>query len=160
MSRKKTQNVITTLAVAVATILAWLSGFFVMQIVYNSIAAAIVFATVVSVIVFCESRFSYISLKSDGKIEITREEIKSNLWQIAAATLVAFLVAIPLELKIYDNEILMLTEYAEHNLGLQIQALGVLFTTNWLPMGLIWLIIIIIYQVPIFVHMASDEKKQ
>ena len=158
MSRKKTQSVITTLAVAVATILAWLSGFFVMQIVYDSIAAAITFGTLWAVIVFCESRFSYISLKSDGRIEITKEEIKSNLWQIIAATLVAFLVTIPLELKIYFNEIIVLAENAEHNLGLQVKALCELFTSHWVPMLLICLIVIAIYQIPIFDRMASEEN--
>ena len=98
MTRKKTQKVITNISVAVATILAWLSGYFVMQIVYDSVVAAIIFSTVWAVIVFCESRFSHISLKSDGRVEITKEEIKSNLWQIIAAGLVAILVSIPLEL--------------------------------------------------------------
>ena len=157
MSRKKTQNVITTLAVAVATILAWLSGFFVMQIVYDSIAAAIIFGTLWSVIVFCESRFSYISLKSDGRIEITKEEIKSNLWQIIAATLVAFLVAIPLELKIYESVIIERVGDSAHNLGMRLQSLGELFSENWLPMVLICVLIIVIYQLPIFLRMASEE---
>ena len=157
MSRKKTQNVITTLAVAVATILAWLSGFFVMQIVYDSIAAAITFGTLWSVIVFCESRFSYISLKSDGRIEITKEEIKSNLWQIIAATLVAFLVAIPLELKIYESVIIERVGDSAHNLGMRLQSLGELFSENWIPMVLLCVIVIAIYQLPIFLRMASDD---
>lgn len=158
MSRKKTQNVITTLAVAVATILAWLSGFFVMQIVYDSIAAAIIFGTLCSVIVFCESRFSYISLKSDGRIEITKEEIKSNLWQIIAAMLVAFLVSIPLELKLYENAIVKKVGDSVHNLGMRLQTLGEMFSENWLPMVLICVLIIVIYQIPIFVRMASEEE--
>lgn len=157
MSRKKTQNVITTLAVAVATILAWLSGFFVMQIVYDSIAAAIIFGTLWSVIVFCESRFSYISLKSDGRIEITKEEIKSNLGQIIAATLVAFFVAIPLELKIYEGVMAERTGGSAHNLGMRLQTLGDMFSENWLPMVLICVLIIVIYQLPIFLRMASEE---
>ena len=88
MTRKETQKIITTIAVVLATILAWTSGFIVMQIVYDSIAASIIFGIVWAIIVFCESRFSQISLKSDGKVEITKEEIKSNLWQIITANLV------------------------------------------------------------------------
>ena len=155
MSRKKTQSVITNIAVAIATALAWLSGYFVMQIVYDSIAASIIFGTVWAVIVFCESRFSYISLKSDGRIEITKEEIKSNLWQIITATLVALLVTIPLELKIYANEIV--TSITESDLGMQIQALGNLFPTHWLSMVAIALLVIVIYQIPIFIRMASED---
>lgn len=157
MSRKKTQSVITTLAVAVATILAWLSGFFVMQIEYDSIAAAITFGTLWAVIVYCESRFSYISLKSDGRIEITKEEIKSNLWQIIAATLVAFLVTIPLELKLYESAIVERVGDSAHNFGLRLQTLGEMFSENWLPMVLRCVLIIVIYQLPIFLRMVSDD---
>lgn len=156
MSRKKTQSVITNIAVAIATALAWLSGYFVMQIVYDSIAASIIFGTVWAVIVFCESRFSYISLKSDGKIEITKEEIKSNLWQIIAATLVALLVTIPLELKIYANEIV--TSINESDLGMQIQALWDLFSTHWFSMITIVLVVIAIFQIPILVRMMSENE--
>lgn len=153
MSRKQTQKVISTIAVVIATILAWLSGYIVMDIVYHSIAASIIFGTVWAVIVFCESRFSRISLKSDGKIEITKEEIKSNLWQIVAATLVALLVTIPLELKIYATKVAV--EGAD--LGTQIKALGDLFSTQWIPMVAIALVVVAIYQVPIFIRMASDD---
>lgn len=156
ISRKKTQSVITNIAVAMATILAWLSGYFVMQIVYNSIAASFIFGTVWAVIVFCESRFSYISLKSDGRIEITKEEIKSNLWQIIAATLVALLVTTPLELKIYANEIV--TSITESDLGMQIQALGNLFSTHWFSMIAIMLVVIAIYQIPILIRMMSENE--
>lgn len=153
MSRKQTQKVISTIAVVIATILAWLSGYIVMDIVYHSIAASIILGTVWAVIVFCESRFSRISLKSDGKIEITKEEIKSNLWQIVAATLVALLVTIPLELKIYATKVAV--EGAD--LGTQIKALGDLFSTQWIPMVAIALVVVAIYQVPIFIRMASDD---
>lgn len=156
MSRKKTQSVITNIAVAIATALAWLSGYFVMQIVYDSIAASIIFGTVWAVIVFCESRFSYISLKSDGKIEITKEEIKSNLWQIIAATLVALLVTIPLELKIYANEIV--TSINESDLGMQVRALWDLFSTHWFSMITIVLVVIAIFQIPILVRMMSENE--
>ena len=140
MTRKKTQKVITNISVAVATILAWLSGYFVMQIVYDSVVAAIIFSTVWAVIVFCESRFSHISLKSDGRVEITKEEIKSNLWQIIAAGLVAILVSIPLELKIYAYDALM-----------------DLFSVRWFPMTLICMGVIVIFQTPIFIKMAEES---
>lgn len=153
MSRKQTQKVISTTAVVIATILAWLSGYFVMHIVYDSIAASIIFGTVWAVIVFCESRFSHISLKSDGRVEITKEEIKSNLWQIIAATLVALLVSIPLELKIFSKTVTV--EGAD--LGGQIIALGSLFSTQWYTMIPIALIVVIIYQIPIFVRMSSED---
>ena len=155
MSRKKTQNVITNIAVAIATVLAWLSGYFVMQIVYDSIAASIIFGTVWAVIVFCESRFSYISLKSDGRIEITKEEIKSNLWQIIAATLVALLVTIPLELKIYSAEILSTATNA--NLRMQISSLMELFSVHWCSMCAILVIILVVYLTPIFIKLSSDD---
>lgn len=153
MSRKKTQKVISTTAVVIATILAWLSGYFVMQIVYDSIAASIIFGTVWAVIVFCESRFSHISLKSDGRVEITKDEIRSNLWQIIAALLVALLVAIPIELKIYASNVVA----DGSNLGTQINALVDLFSVQWLPMIAIALVIIVIYQLPIFIRMASED---
>lgn len=155
MSRKKTQSVITNIAVAIATALAWLSGYFVMQIVYDSIAASIIFGTVWAVIVFCESRFSYISLKSDGRIEITKEEIKSNFWQIVAATMVAFLVAIPLELKIYSAEILSTATNA--NLRMQISSLMELFSVHWCSMCAIMVIILVVYLTPIFIKLSSDD---
>lgn len=153
MSRKKTQKIISTTAVVIATILAWLSGFFVMQIVYNSIAAEIVFASVWATIVFFESRFCYISLKSDGKITITKEEVKSNLWQIIVATLVAILVAMPLLLKIYASKVAVVGD----DLGIQIKALGELFSTQWGPMVAIALVVVVIYQIPIFIRMASED---
>lgn len=156
MLRKQTQKVISTIAVVIATILAWLSGYIVIQIVYDSIAASIVFGTVWAVIVFCESRFSHISLKSDGKVEITKEEIKSNLWQIVAATLVALLVTIPLELKIYANEIVESVTKAD--LGMQIHALGNLFSTYWFTMTALLLVIIAIYQIPIIIRMMSENE--
>lgn len=153
MSRKQTQKVISTIAVAIATILAWMSGYFVMQIVYDSITASIIFATVWAVIVFCESRFSHISLKSDGRIEITKEEVKSNLWQIFAALLVALLVTIPLELKVFCKEIVS----DSANLGVHINELCDLFPTSWLPMIAIALVIVVIFQIPIFIRMASED---
>ena len=153
MSRKQTQKVTSTTAVVIATILAWLSGYFVMHIVYDSIAASIIFGTVWAVIVLCESRFSHISLKSDGRVEITKEEIKSNLWQIIAATLVALLVSIPLELKIFSKSVTV--EGAD--LGDQIIALGSLFSTQWYTMIPIALIVVIIYQIPIFIRMSSED---
>ena len=153
MSRKQTQKVTSTTAVVIATILAWLSGYFVMHIVYDSIAASIIFGTVWAVIVLCESRFSHISLKSDGRVEITKEEIKSNLWQIIAATLVALLVSIPLELKFFSKTVTV--EGAD--LGGQIIALGNLFSTQWYTMIPIALIVVIIYQIPIFIRMSSED---
>lgn len=153
MSRRQIQKVISSIAVVIATILAWLSGYIVMQIVYDSIAASIIFGTVWSVIVFCESRFSHISLKSDGRMEITKEEIKSNLWQIIAATLVALLVTIPLELKIFIRG----SSADGKDLGEQIRALCDLFSAQRVAMIVVAVVIIIIYQIPIFIRMASEE---
>ena len=153
MTRKETQKIITTIVVVLATILAWTSGFIVMQIVYDSIAASIIFGIVWAIIVFCESRFSQISLKSDGKVEITKEEIKSNLWQIIAATLVALLVTIPLLLKVYASKVAAVGV----DLKSQISALGALFPSQWLPIIAISLVIVFIYQLPIFIRMASED---
>lgn len=153
MSRKQTPKVISTIAVVIATILAWLSGYIVMDIVYHSVGASVIFGTVWAIIVFCESRFSYISLKSDGRIEISKEEIKSNLWQIIAATLVSVLVIIPLLLKVYAAKVAV--EGAD--LGTQIKLLGELFTTHWAPMVAIALVVMAIYQIPIFIRMASED---
>lgn len=153
MSRKQTQKAISTIAVVMAAILAWLSGYIVMQIVYDSIAASLVFATVWAVIVFCESRFSYISLKSDGRIAITKEEVKSNLWQIVAATLVAVLVTVPLLLKVYSSEVAV----GGADFGTQIKALCGLLSTQWVPMLAFTFVVVAIYQIPIFVRMASED---
>jgi len=149
MSREKKQKVIVSVAVAMATILAWISGYIVMQIVYDSVVASIVFGTVWAVLVFCESRFSYISLRIDGRIEITKEEVKSNLWQIVAATLLAILVSIPLELKAFVDD--------GASLGEQINSLVTLFPERWLVMTMITLGVIAIFQVPIFARMASER---
>lgn len=149
MSREKKQKVIVSVAVAMATILAWISGYIVMQIVYDSVVASIVFGTVWAVLVFCESRFSYISLRIDGRIEITKEEVKSNLWQIVAATLLAILVSIPLELKAFVDD--------GADLGEQINSLVTLFPERWLVMTMITLGVIAIFQVPIFARMASER---
>lgn len=153
MSRKQTQKVVSTIAVVIATILAWLSGYIVMDIVYHSIAASIIFGTVWAIIVFCESRFSHISLKSDGRIEITKEEIKSNLWQIIAATLVSLLVTIPLLLKVFSSTVAV----KNANLATQIKTLGELFSTQWVPMVGIALVVVAIFQIPIFIRMASED---
>ena len=158
MTQKRKNSVLTIVAVAIATILAWLSGYFVMQIVYDSIPASIVFGTVWAVIVCCECRFSYVSLKSDGRVEITKMEVKNNLWQIIAAVLVAFLVAAPIELKIFESEILALEEASVNDLALQIQALGELFPSHWIPMVLVCIFIIAIFLMPIFLRMASDDE--
>lgn len=149
MSREKKQKVIVSVAVAMATILAWISGYIVMQIVYDSVVASIVFGTVWAVLVFCESRFSYISLRIDGRIEITKEEVKSNLWQIVAATLLAILVSIPLELKAFVDD--------GASLGEQINSLVTLSPERWLVMTMITLGVIAIFQVPIFARMASER---
>ena len=153
MSRKQTQKVVSTIAVVIATILAWLSGYIVMDIVYHSFAASIIFGTVWAIIVFCESRFSHISLKSDGRIEITKEEIKSNLWQIIAATLVSLLVTIPLLLKVFSYTVAV----KNANLATQIKTLGELFSTQWVPMVGIALVVVAIFQIPIFIRMASED---
>ena len=147
MSRKKTQKVLTWTAVASATILAWLSGYIVMQIIYDSIVAGIVFGTV----------WATISLKSDGKIAITKEEVKSNLWQIFAATLVAILVTIPLELALFKTAIADKVGAHTSDLGSQLRGLTDLLPTNWFPMVLVCLLVMAIYQTPIFIRMASDD---
>ncbi len=157
MSRQKASKIITNISVALATVLAWLSGFVVMQIVYDSFVAAIIFGTIWAIIVFCESRFSYISLKSDGRIEITKEEVKSNLWQIIAAFFVALLVTIPLELKLFVTEVSAVDPTITHDLGLQLHELCVHVAEKWFPMTLITIIVITIYQVPIFARMMSEE---
>lgn len=157
MSRKKTQSIITTTSVVIATILAWLSGYAVMHIVYDSIVASIIFGTLWAVIVFCESRFSHISLKIDGRIEITKAEIKSNLLHIIAAAIVAFFVTIPLELCIYHKDIIGMVGDTTNNLGMRLHALSDLFATNWLPMVLICVLVVAIYETPIFVKMASED---
>ena len=100
---KQMNNTITNVAVTIATILAVLSGYYVMQIVYDSIAASIIFGLVWGTIVFSESRFSYISLNVDGRIAITKEEVKNNLGHIIVAILLAFWVSVPLELWIYRS---------------------------------------------------------
>lgn len=156
MTKKKKQSIVTNISVALATILAWLSGYFVMQIVYDSITASIVFGTLWAVIVFCECRFSYISLKSDGKIEVSKEEIKSNALHILAALIMALLVALPIELKIFESTIIA---YAgvDHNLGMQIKALGEIFLNHWLSMISVAMIVVAFFQIPIFAKMASEE---
>lgn len=156
MTRKKKQSIVTNVAVALATILAWLSGYFVMQIVYDSIVASIIFGTLWAVIVFCECRFSYISLKSDGKIEVSNDEIKSNALHIVAALIMALLVALPIELKIFESDIIAYAGDA-HDLGLQIKTMGEIFATHWLSMISVALAVVVIFQIPIFAKMTSEN---
>lgn len=154
---KQMNNTITNVAVTIATILAVLSGYYVMQIVYDSIAASIIFGLVWGTIVFSESRFSYISLNVDGRIAITKEEVKNNLGHIIVAILLAFWVSVPLELWIYRSEIISFAGEATNDLNIQMQGLIELFASNWVSMLLIFIIIAVVYQIPIFMKMASEE---
>lgn len=157
MARKNVTHIVTDIAVAVITMLAWISGFVVMKIVYDSIAAAIIFGIVVATIIFCESRFSYITLKSDGKITISKEEVKSNLWQIVAATLVGWVVSIPLVLKLFEQTITLQASGAAHDLGMQLKTLVQLLPTLWFPIILICLVVIIIFNIPTLLKMVSED---
>lgn len=157
MARKNVTHIVTDIAVAVITMLAWISGFVVMKIVYDSIVAAIIFGIVVATIIFCESRFSYITLKSDGKITISKEEVKSNLWQIVAATLVGWVVSIPLVLKLFEQTITLQASGAAHDLGMQLKTLVQLLPTLWFPIILICLVVIIIFNIPTLLKMVSED---
>ena len=153
MTRKKIQDIATTVAVAAATVLTWLSGFIVMQIVYRSTVASIVFGTVCAIIVFCQCRFSYVSLMSDGRIKIQKDEIKNNIWHILSAVLVALLVALPLALKLYADEVAA----GGADLAAQMQALASLFPSQWLPLTALALGVVALFLVPIFIKMSSEE---
>lgn len=157
MGKKKTNRVLANIMVAICTALAWFAGFVVMQIVYDSIVASIVFGSVVAVIVFCESRFSYITLKSDGKISISKEEVKSNLWQIVAATAVGLVVSVPLLLKVFEQKILMLSSNAAHELGLQLKALEQLFSSNGMEFVFFCLAVVVIYNSPLMIKMMKED---
>lgn len=153
MNRKKVLKVLSTVSVSTATILAWFSGFIVMQIVYDSIAASIIFGTVWAIIVFCECRFSYISLKSDGRIEITKDEIKNNAWHLLAAVLIALLVTIPIELQLFAKQIAS----TGNDLAMQLKALVELFPSYWFPLTTVAIVIVVIFLVPIITKMASED---
>lgn len=153
MNRKKVLKVLSTVSVSTATILAWFSGFIVMQIVYDSIAASIIFGTVWAIIVFCECRFSNISLKSDGRIEITKDEIKNNAWHLLAAVLIALLVTIPIELQLFAKQIAS----TGNDLAMQLKALVELFPSYWFPLTTVAIVIVVIFLVPIITKMASED---
>lgn len=157
MARKNVTSFASNIAVVVITILAWFSGFIVMEIVYDSIVASIIFGIVVATIIFCESRFSYITLKSDGRITISKEEVKSNLWQIVAATLVGWVVSIPILLGLFEHKIMLMSNNAAHDLGLQLKTLKQLFPTHWLAIVALCLAVIIIYNIPTILKMASKD---
>lgn len=154
--KKKTSNLISSIFAFLAFCLSWLSCFYLMTIVYDSLAASLIFSTVVAVIVFCESRFTYISLKSDGKIAITREEIRSNAWQIVASTMVALLVSLPLEMYLFASRLTSVSFYG-HPMRSHLQLLADQFPAQWLPMVLVGLLVLLIFLVPIFVRMATDD---
>lgn len=156
MAYNRTLKILANIMVAVITVLAWISGFIVMQIVYDSISASVIFGSVVAVIVFCESRFSYITLRSDGKVSISKEEVMSNLWQIVAATAVAVVVSVPLELQLFRCEVLTLSNGAEHDLGLQLHALWQLFSSSWPVMCLVVLVVVAIFNGPTIIRMISE----
>lgn len=153
MNRKKTLKVLTTVAVVAAAVLAWLSGYIVMQIVYDSIAASITFGTIWAIIVFCECRFSYISLKSDGRLTITRLEVRGNMWHIIAAVLIAVLVAIPIELYLFVGE----RSYSALSLAVHLNALADLFPSQWPSMVGVAAFVIVVFLIPIFTKMASED---
>lgn len=90
------------LLVLVNTILAWLAGCVVMMVTFTTIIGTIIFASVFAVIVFSLYRFTTISLRSDGKVEISRQEVKSNLFQIILAIVIGVAIAIPLELALFQ----------------------------------------------------------
>lgn len=157
MTRMFLSHILTNIVVAIITLLAWYSGFIVMEIVYDSVIASILFGIVIAVIIFCESRFSYITLKSDGKVTINKEEVKSNLWQIIAATLIAVVVSIPLVLKLFEQKILLQANNAAHDLGLQLKTLVHLFPSHWAAIILVCFAVVVLYNVPTILKMASEE---
>lgn len=90
------------LLVAVNTLLAWLAGCIAMMVTYTSIVGTIIFASVFAIIVFSLYRFTTISLHSDGKVTVTKHEVKSNFFQIILAIVMGVVVSVPLELALFQ----------------------------------------------------------
>lgn len=90
------------LLVMINTLLAWMAGCVAMMVSYSTIVGTILFASVFAVIVFSLYRFTTISLRSDGKVEVSRQEVKSNLFQIVLAIVMGVAIAIPLELALFQ----------------------------------------------------------
>ena len=93
--------------VVVDTILAWIAGYKVMKIAADTPGGSIIFATVLSIVIFWLYRFTLVSLRSDGKISISRDEIHSNIIPIIVSIVFGIAIAIPFELIIYSQDILL-----------------------------------------------------
>lgn len=150
------RDIVLCVLVLMASIVSWLSGFFVMRIVYRSIYGAVLFASVLSVMIFCSCRLSFMSLKIDGKVTISREEVSSNLLQIIYSLLVGTCIAIPGMLKILEPQIETIGTCMT-DLTSQLTALKSLISARWLTILVIWLAVEAIYMSPIIIKLKSDE---
>lgn len=154
--KESVRNIALCVLVILASIVAWFSGFFVMRIVYQSLVGAVLFASVLAVMIFCSCRLSFMSLKIDGKVTISRDEVRSNLLQIIYSVLVGICIAIPWMLKILEPQIESI-DTAMADLTMQLAALKSLLPTQWPLLLLVWLAVEAIYMSPIIIKLKSED---
>lgn len=153
MKSKSSEKLIMMFGMA-AAVMTWLSGYYIMKVVYDSIMGSVLFATVVSLLAFFESQFMSVSLKIDGKVSISRREITGNLLQFIAATFFAILISIPLAMMIFelcngaldgslnDRFLLFVSMYGEH----------------WFMNVMIIFLVVVLFNAPIIVKLKSIDE--
>lgn len=124
--------------VAIDTLLAWIAGYKVMWIAFDTYFGAILFATVLAVVVFWLYRYTLVSLRSDGKISISRDEVRSNIVPIIVSIVFGIAIAIPLELIIYSQDILQQGVLPSSDLNDHVAALTSMAMSGYTPWFASW----------------------
>lgn len=153
MKRRTSERLIMLLGIT-AAVITWISGYYVMKVACDTLVGAVLFASLVSLIVFCESRFTSISLKSDGKVSISREEITNNWGQFVLATLTAVLVSIPLSMMIVES----CNGIFAGCLNDRFWAFITMVRDYWLMIGGITLFVVVLFNAPIIVRLKSIDE--
>jgi len=172
------------LFVALDTLLAWVAGYKVMWIAFDTYVGAVIFATVLAAVLFWLYRYTLVSLRSDGKIAISRDEVRGNALPMLVAVVFGVAIAIPLELIIFAQDIAAQGVPAEGDLNAHIAALTAMAMEGYRPwfgawgglgcfldamlhwwwvylfsslQGLITLLVVLLNICPIFLKMRSAD---
>lgn len=150
MKKRSSERLIMLLGIT-AAVITWISGYYVMNVACDTVVGAVLFA---SLIVFCESRFTSISLKSDGKVSISREEITSNWVQFVLATVTAVLVTIPLSMMLVES----CNGIFAGSLNERFVEFIAMFGDYWPMIGGITLFVVAVFNAPIIVRLKSIDE--
>lgn len=153
MKKRSSERLIMLLGIT-AAVITWISGYYVMNVACDTVVGAVLFASLISLIVFCESRFTSISLKSDGKVSISREEITSNWVQFVLATVTAVLVTIPLSMMLVES----CNGIFAGSLNEHFVEFIAMFGDYWPMIGGITLFVVAVFNAPIIVRLKSIDE--